>query len=99
MKPKNNRCAAVFTYVAAAMLIAGVLNASAASATIAESSYSATPYWTYWCFRPEGPTPEDPWITYQSGNGNATMYAENSYSYSWGGGATAPVGGINVFIR
>lgn len=33
MKPKNNRCAAVFTYVATAMLIAGVLNASAASAT------------------------------------------------------------------
>lgn len=67
------------------------------SATISASSYSATPYTANWCFRSS--FVEDPWISYQTGNGNAVLYGENSYSYSWTGGNTAPVGGINIFIR
>lgn len=67
------------------------------SATITASSYSATPYAASWCFRSS--FVEDPWISYQNGNSNATLYGENSYSYSWTGGATAPVSGINIFIR
>lgn len=66
------------------------------SATISASTTSATPYATSWCFRSN--YAEDPWISYQ-GTGATTLYGENSYVYSWTGGATAPVGGINVFIR
>lgn len=68
------------------------------SATIAASNYLATPYVTSWCFR--SAKAEDPWITLQGTGGRTseTLYGEGSYGYVWAPG-TAPVGGINVFIR